>query len=460
MKKNIALSYSGSFLLVVILTSTACNKFVSIDPPTTQAASSLVFSNEAAATSAIVGLYSRMTQGNLQICSGAMTAYPGQSADECYYTFSNGDDTRFATNSLVADNGTGNYIRLWRAGYQVIYNANAILEGLEASATLPPGSKNQLKGEALVVRSLCYFYLANLYGAVPFTLQSDYQVNQSLSRTPVPAIYQQIESDLLLAKSLLPVAYASANRSRPNRYAATALLARLYLYQKNWAAAATTATELIQSNNYSIVSNLTGVFVQTSNETIWQLAKDNGNTGEGFSFVPSSTTSRPSYALTTYLVNAFEATDKRKTSWIGKNTASGMDYYYPSKYKARASTPITESYVVFRLAEQYLIRAEARAMQNDLIGAKSDIDVIRTRAGLPGLAVTTQTSLLTALEKERQTELFMEWGHRWQDLIRWGRANAVLGVIKGTNWQPTDVLYPIPLGELQSNASLTQNPGY
>lgn len=460
MKKIRFLHYTLIVGLLALFNNTACTKFVTVDPPTTQAVSSLVFSNDAAATSAMVGLYSRMTQGNLLICSGALTAYPGQSSDECSYTVSNADNTRFYTNSLIADNGTGNYIRLWRAGYQIIYHANAILEGLEASTTLTASLKAQLQGEALVVRSLCYFYLANLYGAIPFTLQSDYQVNQRLSRTPVADVYQQLVTDLTLAKSLLPTSYASANRARPNRHTATALLARLYLYQKNWAAAAVAATEVIQSGNYSIVANLPSVFIPASGETIWQLAKDNGNTGEGFSFLPSSTTAKPPYALTNYLVNAFEAGDKRKVSWVGKNTVSGTDYYYPYKYKVRASTPITELYVVFRLAEQYLIRAEARAMQNDLGGAKADIDIIRTRAGLSGVNITTQTSFLTALEKERQTELFMEWGHRWQDLIRWGRASAVLGPIKGTSWQPTDVLYPIPLGELQSNSSLTQNPGY
>ena len=118
--------------------------------------------------------------------------------------------------------------------------------------------------------------------------------------------------------------------------------------------------------------------------------------------------------------------------------------------------------MVLRFAELYLIRAEARAQQNKLTGANSaasDINVIRTRAGLSNTTATTQAALLLAVEKERQVELFTEWGHRWFDLRRTGRIDAVLSAVKPT-WKPTAALFPIPYLEIQRNPLLTQNNGY
>ncbi|HEU4473178.1 MAG TPA: RagB/SusD family nutrient uptake outer membrane protein, partial [Flavisolibacter sp.] len=123
--------------------------------------------------------------------------------------------------------------------------------------------------------------------------------------------------------------------------------------------------------------------------------------------------------------------------------------------------PLAEYLIVFRLAEQYLIRAEARMHKGDIQGSISDLNIIRSRAGLPSLPVTlTPVQLATAIEQERRVELFCEWGHRWQDLKRTGRAGAVLSTAKAPNWQSTDELYPIPAVEMQNNPFLTQNPGY
>jgi hypothetical protein len=113
-----------------------------------------------------------------------------------------------------------------------------------------------------------------------------------------------------------------------------------------------------------------------------------------------------------------------------------------------------------RLAEQYLIRGEARAHQNNVQGAQEDLNIIRSRAGLGATTANDESSLLAVIETERQVELFAEWGHRWFDLKRTGRADAVLSLEKAPNWQSTDRLYPIPFEEIKINPSLTQNPGY
>ncbi|MNR45889.1 SusD family protein [compost metagenome] len=115
---------------------------------------------------------------------------------------------------------------------------------------------------------------------------------------------------------------------------------------------------------------------------------------------------------------------------------------------------------MLRLAEQYLIRAEARCKLNNLSGARSDIDAVRTRAGLTAIhSGSNETQLLTAIETERLHEFFGEYGHRWLDLKRTERTTAVLSPVKA-NWQSTDVLFPIPQAQILINTKLTQNPGY
>ena len=119
--------------------------------------------------------------------------------------------------------------------------------------------------------------------------------------------------------------------------------------------------------------------------------------------------------------------------------------------------------MVLRLAEQYLIRAEARAQMMNLSGAIEDVDKLRQRAGLPLIQDTepgiSREGLLAAIAKERKFELMVEWGHRWLDLKRTGTTETILRPTK-LDWQQTDELYPIPQSERLLNPALSQNPGY
>jgi hypothetical protein len=119
--------------------------------------------------------------------------------------------------------------------------------------------------------------------------------------------------------------------------------------------------------------------------------------------------------------------------------------------------------MVFRQAEQYLIRAEARAMQNNLNGAKADLDVVRTRAGLSGITVSTQANMLAAVLHERQVEMFTELGARLFDLRRSGTIDAVMGAVapsKGSSWQSFMQLWPISSQDILTDPNLKQTPGY
>jgi starch-binding outer membrane protein, SusD/RagB family len=113
-----------------------------------------------------------------------------------------------------------------------------------------------------------------------------------------------------------------------------------------------------------------------------------------------------------------------------------------------------------RLAEQYLIRAEARAQRENQAGAIDDLNVIRNRAGLLPLAYgLSKADVLLAVEKERKLELFGEgYGHRWIDLSRTNRINAVLSAEKPATWRATAALWPVPNIEIINNPALTPNP--
>jgi len=437
----------------------SCKKFVQIEPPPNLIVTEAVFSSDQTALTSVTGLYVQMRNQNLSITNGGLSVFAGLSADEIYNTVTSAAADPFYKNSILSTNATIS-TNFWSSAYRNIYQVNSILEGLEASTKLTDPVKRQLQGEMKLIRAFYYYYLVNLFGDVPLIVGTDYQSNSIMSRASAPDVYRQIITDLEEAQNLLKADYPSMNRARANKWTASALLARVYLLQKDWANAETQATLIINSGQYSLTTNLNNVFVSTSNETIWQLIRDNSNTAEGATFIPASTTVRPTYAMTNYFLNSFEAGDQRKVNWLKSNVVSGQTYYYPFKYKVRTATPISEYEVMFRLAEVYLIRAEARVKKNDLTGAKDDLNVIRTRAGLPNTVAITVDEIFSAIIQERRIELFTEWGHRWIDLKRNNQSDVILGPIKAPNWQPTDVLYPLPQIELDRNVFLVQNPGY
>jgi hypothetical protein len=324
-----------------------------------------------------------------------------------------------------------------------------------------------LSGEAKFVRAFCYFHLVNLFGDVPLVTSTDYRENARKGRTKKEDVYLQIVADLTDAQNQLSENYVTTTaaptaRTRPNKWAAAALLARVYLYTGEWQKAEAAASSVIGSGKYTLVANLNNVFLAGSTESIWQLqpVQPGRNTWEGSTIVPASNSSTPSFLLTKELVNAFEANDQRKVNWAKSRVFDNLTLYYPFKYKVRTGTAVTEHYMVLRLAELYLIRAEARARQGNVQGGKEDINILRARAGLGPTTANEQTSLLAAIEQERRVELFAEWGNRWYDLKRTAKAGTVLKVLKPLTWQDTDVLLPIPINELKANTYLEQNPGY
>lgn len=450
---------------MLVCSLTSCEKFLEIDPPKTSLSGSTVFVSDATATAAVVGIYERMTELTDRFQSGtsSVTLLTGLSSDEFYSVSTSSQQIEFYDNELLEDNNIVS--KFWADLYEDIYSANAVLEGLEQSQQVTPAVRQQLEGEVKLIRALSYFYLVNLFGNVPYTAETDYKKNSLASPTEKSEIYAHIIDDLKDAQNLMAENYVYYERVRPNRLTATALLARVYLYLEDWANAEAEATSVIDNSLYEIGDDLNSTFLKESKEAIWQLQPvvPGYATYDGLSFIFSGV--RRDVALSDEMLNAFETNDNRRTSWVGSRVISDVTYYYVYKYKVRIlgnATDLPPEYlIVFRLAEQYLIRAEARAHQGEFLDSQEDLNVIRNRAGLPNTTASDEASLLQAIEQEKRIEFFGEWGHRWFDLKRTDRADAVLSTIKGSNWQSTDVLFPLPQIEMTLNPNLKpQNSGY
>jgi starch-binding outer membrane protein, SusD/RagB family len=487
-----------SAFMFVSFFMTGCKKFVEVDAPVTSINEGNVYNNDATATAVLTGLYYQMsttTTSSGSVGFITITRFAGLAADELdvWNAYNSERDLAYYKNSLFATQASSTGSEIWSSFYvTLIRRCNQAIEGLNQSKRLTPSVKEQLLGEAKFLRALFYFYLVNLYGDVPLVITSDFQQNTLLSRAPKEEVFQFIISELKEAKELLSSVYvdgklepytSNIERVRPTKWAAAALLARVYLYTGDtgdYVKAELEASSVINNSLYSLTP-LSNTFLKNSNEAIWQLQPVlvGANTQDAKLFVLNQApigfrSSKPFY-LNNSLVNVFEQGDDRKTQWTGTYTSGTTTYYFPYKYKVSITgSPLTEYFMVLRLAEQYLIRAEARAQQGNISGAISDVNIIRSRARaaatvtipnpLPDLPNTlTQQQVLTAVMQERRVELFAELGQRWLDLKRTKTVDAVMTIAtaqKGGTWQPYKQLFPISFGELQKAPNLRQNPGY
>lgn len=442
---------------------TGCNKFIEVELPESQLTGPAVYRDQTTATAALSDIYARLRDGGALTGSIDGTGMVlGLYADELqYYGTGTSPLESFYTHGLVPSNA---YIAtLWHNSYAQVYAVNALLEGLENSPEIPESAAQQLEGEALFIRAILHFHLANLYGDIPYITTTDYRDNAQVQKLPSSEVMAQIVSDLEAADQKLAYEYPAENRVRANKAAVRALLARVHLYLEHWSLAEMYAADVIgQTSLYTIESNLDAAFLKGSTGTIWQLhpGVSGANTLEGKNFSFSS--GPPTIAaLAQELVSSFTENDLRRQHWIKSVTDGSQVWYHPYKYKLTENTGVSQEYsIVLRLEEQLLIRAEARAHLGEIEGAQQDLNTIRNRAGLGDTTADTTPELLGAILQERKLELFTEFGHRWMDLKRSGAAEAVLSPIK-PSWQNTDLLFPLPESELLLNPNLEpQNTGY
>lgn len=452
-----------TFVSLFFICLSSCDSFTETDVPTSELNEFAVFEQKNTANAAMTDIYAKIRDNGILTGKTYGTGkILGLYADELSWWGVDADPSKqFYSNTVQANNLV--VAEWWNTAYNAIYASNAIIEGVMASTRLLQSDKDQLIGEAKFIRGLLHFYLIQIYGDVPYITTTDHTVNVKVSRLPEAEVYTRIIEDLNEASELLPENYISEGRVRPNSYAAKALLARVYLYNRNWEEAAKSASAVLNNTQtYNWEEDLSRVFLKTSSTTIWQFMPRTAtrNSDDAFTFIFSSGPP-PHVALSNNLVDAFESGDRRKTLWIRNITDGSNIWYHPYKYKkSGTSNPQQEYSIVLRLSEQYLIRAEARAQQGELIAAKEDLNKIRNTAGLPNTTAISQSEIIVAILKERRVEFFTEFGHRFMDLKRVGQLDLALANVK-ESWNTTDKLLPLPQNEISLNPAIApQNLGY
>lgn len=465
----------------------SCNKLVEIPQPKNTVTTVKVFTTDAQAQSVMAGVLTQMingvnSTGSKTFSNGLITLLAGLSADEfdSQTTTSSTSYYQFNSNNLDANNGFMGEI--WNTTYQAIYGANAILEGIEASESpsLRQKARTELTAEARFIRAFSYFYLLNLFGDVPLVMTTDFNKTKNLPRATVASVYQQIIKDLNDAANGLPADYSAGGgeRIRANKWVAKALLARVYLFTGEHNKALTEANEVIAQTGLYQLEELDKVFLKNSSESIWQLQQNTAvepgtSTPEGDFILPNPLHSGAhSVTLSRSLLKTFELGDLRRSLWVDSADYTNLGIttrtIFPFKYKSGRYNRVlggisTEYYMVLRLAEQYLIRAEVNALNGQTGAALADLNILRSRAGLGELpASLSKEEVLAAVAKERRKELFAEWGHRWFDLKRTGKAEEILSVMPVKQpWRGNyQLLYPLPKSEILRDPFLVQNPNY
>ncbi|WP_293926816.1 RagB/SusD family nutrient uptake outer membrane protein [Sphingobacterium sp. UBA6320] len=463
-------------MLTFMLAFSSCEKYLDQNPlPLSVIPSESLYQSDKLVASVVNGIFVSTTISTTFIgpSFSDMVMVSGMYTDEIRNLIPGNNFDVFYKNSIRADNSP-----FWNDFYGKIYMVNAALEGVQSNAEKLQ-FKEQWLGECYFLRAFFYYHLVNFYGAIPLALTSDYTVNNRLSRSSEEQVFKQIITDLKLAKELLGEEYkdgsgnSSTLRVRPNKAAAAALLARTYLYAGQWENAENEATAVIQNANYALES-LNKVFLTGSKETLWSLANGESKTNayfkafnNGMPVVLARNQTPGTFTIfgvmTESLYQAFESADERKNSWIrtvkaeASTTRPETIYHLPNKY----SSPVNDAEltVPLRLAEQYLIRAEARARSNKNT-SWDDLNVVRQRAGLGALQ---NGDIMAAIAQERRVELFTESGHRFFDLKRTKQIDTVMQRVaaeKQSKWESYMALWPIPNVDLFQNPNLSPNPGY
>lgn len=438
-------------LLFFIMTATLFSCDVLEVEPKSSIDASAAFKTKEDIDKGVLGAYSYLQ--SLSYYGRSDVIFPDLAADNLAHPVSAtaSEYREIANNNILPENGSVG--GLWNVMYRSINVANNVIDKVPGISNMTEAEKNNALGELYFIRALSHFNLMNYFGAIPIKTMPTVGVGDlDAPRDPVDQVYSQIINDLLFASDNLT---ASSNKIRGSKYAAKALLARVYLYKKDYEQAVTLATDVIENGGYSVLDNYDDVFAaDESSESIFEIyfSQTERNRIAEYNF-PTSLNGRREVEPSADLLAAYEAGDKRYVASIAFAGTSA----YAIKYDDLSLGD--HNFIVLRLADMYLIRAEAEAQKTapNLTAIQSDINKVRVRAGLTPTSETSVAQLLRIIEKERRLEFAFE-GHRWFDLVRTGRAVAVLSNVNSVN----QTLFPIPSDEIQTNndPGMTQNPGY
>ncbi|TMU56115.1 RagB/SusD family nutrient uptake outer membrane protein [Flagellimonas algicola] len=464
------------FLMVGVLVGlTSCEKELDI-VPITEKASNNFYSNEQELESAVAGVYAQLQNGGLY---GLDLIGVGEiSGEDSFEEIAANDGGRFgqlddfstnAGNDLVGD--------IWRESYRGIQRANTVLNRITDIEYESSALKTNRIGEMKFVRALLYFNLVRLYGDVPLVVietESPFDFFGQ-GRTASSEVYAQIQADLNDAIQDLPVEKSSG---KPARGAAQALLGDVLLTQGNFSGALTNYEAVVNSGVYDLApttADIFGVANEGNSEILFEVQFASGflvdgefeGSPAGSQFRPSGTTANAKgHNLPTQaFIDSYEAGDTRLNDYVAVDVGANP-FYFSTKYEVSTTGADDggSDHLIIRYADVILKYAEALNENGQTAEAIVQLDAIRARAGLAGTTATTQSDVRDAIEQERRFEFIGE-GHRWLDLKRYGTAVEVMNAFfssTGANVtiDATKLILPIPQSQLDTDASITQNPGY
>ena len=410
-----------------------------------------VLSDGAAAQAVLLGAYSRMQVAPYY--GVHFTLSPDLAADNARYQ-------GFFDSQLEVNSGTVPISNLWIGTawvniYRVVNVANLLIAEVPGIQDDAFATRNRVIGEAHAVRALAYFDLLRIFGyhfdttsphGLPLLTEpienNDFNLIPDLPRSTVAETYQLILNDLNTAISAME---GFVDNTRMSYWGALALRARVNLYAKNYDAAFNDASAVINSGQFSLVSDVNDLFLTTNptSESIFDLVFTDQDGSALFTF----TFQRDEYNVNPSLTESFEAGDDRAGLFVFTRGSNR-----PLKW---SDSNNANNVKVIRLAEMYLIRSEAAAMRdNNPNAGVADLNVIRNRAGLSDInSFASMNDFVDALLHERRAELNYE-GHRFFDVVRFDKLGEKFGR------EDFRKAFPIPRDELQIQDNLTQNPGY
>ncbi len=440
-----------SVWVILALLSWSCESFLDVKPRES-ISDKVTIVDRVSAETALNGVYSALGSGGYYGTTFQSIGY--LSGDNIQWTGSQSQVQEFINHRVNPENSTIG--GAWVAIYNTINRANNVIAKVPqvTDPSLTSGLRNSIVGEALAIRGLAYFDLARTFGGVPIILDPTISPsdNRGIPRASQQQTFGQALADWNAAEALLD---QTTNRHRVTKKTVWALKSRYYLYQKEFQLAEEFATNIVSDPNYGLLTSY-GAFFQNNargtRESVFEIfyngttevnnhrnqwqPQNNGGTRQ---WAPNNTIST---LLTT------PATGGNRDVLIqldAQNRIYGNLYY---------RQPGSDPSYVFRVAEAFLIRAEARAHLDKLEEGYADLNLIRIRSGLFPVETSTKESLLLSIENERRLEFALE-SDRWFDLVRSGRASEVLNITESFRF-----LMPIPIDQLMADDALVQNPGY
>ncbi|OAV71277.1 SusD family protein [Bacteroidales bacterium Barb4] len=441
----------GGSLVSAALLLTSCGDFLDLSPENYIPIEKSI-SDAGTARAAVVGAYNAVQD----YYDDDFTSLGVMPADNVIFNGSLSQYLQLDQNAVPTDNVIT--VNVYKGIYKAVNSANSIIASLGnvADPLLTAEEKDKILGEAYFIRALGYFDLARSWGGVQIQLKptTDLDVLKGIKRSTLEQTYDQVLSDLVEAEKLLPE--DAATRNRAQKSTARALRARLHLYREQWDDAERYATQVIGNDKYSLVKPYGAFFTAPflTEESVLELTFSLNDKNNYWNlWLPASLggqyTLKPSDKIAVLLNNP--AIGGSRSTAI-----AGTDNNIYGRLYNTAGQGIDPAYVI-RIAELYLIRAEARAKKAspDLSGAVADLNAVRRRADVPDYANTTdRNGIIQAIEDENSLEFAFE-PHRWFDLVRTKRAGDVLGLTNTNFW-----LFPIPSSDILSDPDVEQNPGY